>query len=271
MINQEVNGFIFPNSIIDELLSELSHSELKCYLVVLRKTKGWNKEEDYISVSQFMKVTGLSNRSVIDACESLVERGILERRTGERNTNIYSIKTYKPVTSEKSSLVKNFPTTSEKSSPVTSEKSSHTKNTIKNNIQNKNLTDFSSSEKISDGGKKTNFVFSADDMKAAMWIGEQVKKLSPNIKNPNFENWANQIRLMRERDKRTHKDICELFQWANQDTFWRANILSPAKLREKWDQLEIKRRSSALQQRKETFAEKNARDWASPEKMAGVF
>lgn len=88
MIDQSVNGFIFPNSIIDELLCELSHSELKCYLVVLRKTKGWNKEEDYISVSQFMKVTGLSNRSVIDACESLVERGILERKTGERNTSM---------------------------------------------------------------------------------------------------------------------------------------------------------------------------------------
>lgn len=136
MIDQNVRGFIFPNSIIDELLPELSHSELKCYLCVLRKTKGWNKEEDAISVSQFMKVTGLSNKAVIAACESLVEREILERKSGDRNTGIYSIKTYKSATSEKSSLVKNFPSTSEKSSPVTSEKSSHTINNIKNNIQN---------------------------------------------------------------------------------------------------------------------------------------
>lgn len=138
MLDQDVRGFIFPNSIIDELLPELSHSELKCYLCVLRKTKGWNKEEDAISVSQFMKVTGLSNKAVISACESLVEREILERKSGDRNTGIYSIKTYKTATSEKSSLVKNFPATSEKSSPVTSEKSSHTINNIKNNIQNTN-------------------------------------------------------------------------------------------------------------------------------------
>lgn len=130
MLDQDVRGFIFPNSIIDELLPELSHSELKCYLCVLRKTKGWNKEEDAISVSQFMKVTGLSNKAVISACESLVEREILERRSGDRNTGIYSIKTYKTTTSEKSSLVKNF--------PATSEKSSHTINNIKNNIQNTN-------------------------------------------------------------------------------------------------------------------------------------
>lgn len=138
MIDQDVRGFIFPNSIIDELLPELSHSELKCYLCVLRKTKGWNKEEDAISVTQFMKVTGLSNKAVISACESLVEREILERKSGDRNTGIYSIKTYKSATGEKSSLVKNFPSTSEKSSPVTSEKSSHTINNIKNNIQNTN-------------------------------------------------------------------------------------------------------------------------------------
>ena len=138
MLDQDVRGFIFPNSIIDELLPELSHSELKCYLCVLRKTKGWNKEEDAISVSQFMKVTGLSNKAVISACESLVEREILERKSGDRNTGIYSIKTYKTATSEKSSLVKNFPATSEKSSPVTSEKSSHTINNIKNTIQNTN-------------------------------------------------------------------------------------------------------------------------------------
>lgn len=136
MIDQDVRGFILPNSIIDELLPELSHSELKCYLCVLRKTKGWNKEEDAISVTQFMKVTGLSNKAVISACESLVEREILERKSGDRNTGIYSIKTYKSATSEKGSPVKNFPSTSEKSSQITSEKSSHTINNIKNNIQN---------------------------------------------------------------------------------------------------------------------------------------
>lgn len=146
MLDQDVRGFIFPNSIIDELLPELSHSELKCYLCVLRKTKGWNKEEDAISVSQFMKVTGLSNKAVISACESLVAREILERKSGDRNTGIYSIKTYKTTTSEKSSLVKNFPATSEKSSPVTSEKSSHTINNIKNTIQNINKKNTKKSE-----------------------------------------------------------------------------------------------------------------------------
>lgn len=270
MLDQDVRGFIFPNSIIDELLPELSHSELKCYLCVLRKTKGWNKEEDAISVSQFMKVTGLSNKAVISACESLVEREILERKSGDRNTGIYSIKTYKSATGEKSSLVKNFPSTSEKSSPVTSEKSSHTINNIKNNIQNNNT---SSSGKISQPrAKAKKNVFTDDDLMAAEWILGLIRKLNPSFKEPKIESWANDIRLMRERDNRTHKDICELFKWANQDRFWSVNILSPATLRAKWDQLSMKRNAAMIMPtRKETFQERNSTNWGTAEKMAEVF
>jgi hypothetical protein len=92
---------------------------------VVRKTKGWNKESDSISVSQFMEVTGLSNRSVITACESLVEMGLLERSGGERKLNTYSVKAFDiSQTGEKSSsdLVKKV----------------HTQNNNKNTIQNNN-------------------------------------------------------------------------------------------------------------------------------------
>ena len=118
-------------------------------------------------------------------------------------------------------------------------------------------------------GKK--FVYTNDDLRAANWIFSLIKNLSPNVKTPDFASWANEIRLMRERDGRTHKDICELFKWANEDEFWSANILSPSKLRDKWDQLEIKKRSCKAVKRKESFAEKNSSDWGSPEKMAGAF
>jgi hypothetical protein len=37
-----------------------------------------------------------------------------------------------------------------------------------------------------------------------------------------------------------------LFKWANTDAFWAANILSPRKLRAKWDELIIRRRVKAV-------------------------
>ena len=135
------NAFQIPNSVIDELLAKLTCAELKCYLFVVRKTKGWNKESDSISVSQFMEVTGLSNRSVITACESLVEMGLLERSGGERKLNTYSVKAFEiPQTGEKSSsdtTGENFSQTGEKSSSDLVKKV-HTQNNNKNTIQNIN-------------------------------------------------------------------------------------------------------------------------------------
>ena len=127
-----------PNAVIDELLPDLTGAELKCYLVVIRKTKGWNKESDNISISQFMKATGLSNSAVIKACESLVQYGLLVKENGTRNTGVYAVNSYSKITHEESSPVKKVHSTHEESSQVTCEESSHTINNIKNTIQNTN-------------------------------------------------------------------------------------------------------------------------------------
>nr|DAM33162.1 MAG TPA: replication protein O [Caudoviricetes sp.] len=156
-----------------------------------------------------------------------------------------------------------FPDTVNGKIPVPVTDTNHILTTDPNSTSGK---DFPPAQK----GKK-KFVYTDDDLMAANWIFGLIKNLSPNVKTPDFASWANEIRLMRERDGRSHKDICELFKWANQNEFWASNILSPAKLREKWDQLEIKRKTSPNIKRKESFAEKNSSDWGSAEKMAEVF
>lgn len=81
----------------------------------------------------------------------------------------------------------------------------------------------------------------ADDLKAAEWMFDVVKSIEPSARKPAFAGWANDIRLMREKDGRDHRDMCLLFKWASQDSFWCGNVLCPGKLREKWSQLVIKR------------------------------
>lgn len=270
-----VNSFQLPNSVIDELLADLTGAELKCYLYVLRKTKGWNKEEDTISVSQFMKVTGLSNRKVIDACERLVELGLLEQKIGSNKIKVFSVKDYKTSSSEESSLVKKVHSGGEESS-LSVVKKVHTQNNNLNNTTKNNTTknnNTSSSEKdFQPRAKAKKNVFTDDDLMAAEWILGLIRKLNPSFKEPKIESWANDIRLMRERDNRTHKDICELFKWANQDRFWSVNILSPATLRAKWDQLSMKRNAAmTTPARKETFQERNSTNWGTAKKMAEVF
>jgi phage replication O-like protein O len=77
-----------PNLLFDELLSELSPSELKVLLYIFRRTYGFQKNGDKIATSQIChgikndghyldKGTGLSNRAVIDALRALEKRKLI--------------------------------------------------------------------------------------------------------------------------------------------------------------------------------------------------
>ncbi|MBE0395416.1 replication protein [Citrobacter amalonaticus] len=81
----------------------------------------------------------------------------------------------------------------------------------------------------------------SEDLRCAEWLFNMVQSISPSAKKPNYSGWANDIRLMRERDGRTHYEIAALFKWACNDKFWKGNVLCPATLRDKWTQLDIKR------------------------------
>lgn len=83
--------------------------------------------------------------------------------------------------------------------------------------------------------------WTVEDKLVAATILNEVRKVASSVKGS--PKWPDDVRLIRERDGRTHEEILDMFRWANNDGFWRANILSPAKLREKWPQLEAKRNS----------------------------
>ncbi len=88
---------------------------------------------------------------------------------------------------------------------------------------------------------KKNLRWESGDLESAESIYKLLLALNPKHKKPSMETWANTIRLMRESDGHTHNDIMDLFRFANSDSFWKSNILSPAKLRDKWDVLTIRK------------------------------
>lgn len=68
-----------PNELFDHWLPHLSESELKVLLVIFRKTFGWHKNRDKISISQLMTLTGLGRDAVINAGKTLHQKGIILR------------------------------------------------------------------------------------------------------------------------------------------------------------------------------------------------
>ena len=83
-----------------------------------------------------------------------------------------------------------------------------------------------------------------DDMDFCKRMFKSIRYVMPKAKEPNFEKWANTIRLMRERDSLTLNEIERVFNWANQDDFWRVNICSPDKLRKQFAVLHAKSQES---------------------------
>lgn len=76
------NAFMLPNDLIDKgYMAHMKGPALPCYLFIVRKTRGWNKSDDSISVSQLVKGTGYNKDSVLKGCEKLVQMGVIERKS----------------------------------------------------------------------------------------------------------------------------------------------------------------------------------------------
>ncbi|OAT56765.1 primosomal protein I [Obesumbacterium proteus ATCC 12841] len=247
------NGYTKVANEIQQLKPRLRMSgrEWQCFEAVIWLTYGWNKKQDRVTNTVIAELTGLSDTHVSDAIRALAERKIIfSQKQGMMklvgvNTELSGWILDKPETGRK------FPKTG-KSFPESGKRFPKTVDTqYKNKNSNKNP---SSDDSLESPDKPISkflsshpdaFVYSAtgskwgteEDDRASRWIYEKVCVVDASAKEPNWADWANVVRLMRQQDNRTHKEICELFLWANRDSFWCSNILSPAALRKKWGTL----------------------------------
>lgn len=79
-------------------------------------------------------------------------------------------------------------------------------------------------------------------------LAERVRANIPFQKIPadHRESWANDFRLMIEVDKIPIEAVKAILDWATTDSFWKINIRSASKFREKFGQLEAKSRTSKV-------------------------
>lgn len=86
------NSFQLPNALVDDkYLIELKGSALAMYIFIVRKTRGWQKEHDKISLSQFTEFTGYNKDAVLSGVNKLVQLGLVKRSTFENRTSFYEL------------------------------------------------------------------------------------------------------------------------------------------------------------------------------------
>ncbi|MGM0137631.1 hypothetical protein IGI65_000033 [Enterococcus sp. DIV0755b] len=87
------------------------------------------------------------------------------------------------------------------------------------------------------------------------------------IKQPNLNRWADDIRKMIEIDKRTEDQVSRMIDWSQANSFWAANILSAKKLREKYDTMA----AQANRQYKQMQNRQAERPRPKPKSNSGVY
>ena len=103
-------------------------------------------------------------------------------------------------------------------------------------LENDEGSNTSTSNTISNTSR-SKLKFETHHLKLAELLYKQIKNNLPNYKEPDLEMWANEFRLMMDRDKREGEEIQDLIIKTQNDNFWKKNILSPSKLRKQYDRL----------------------------------
>ena len=87
-----LNGFLFPDALLDRVMANLTGAEFKVLAYIVRRTLGFKKESDTISLDQICSGvrrpdgvtldagTGLSKKTAIAALKGLEDKGVIIAR-----------------------------------------------------------------------------------------------------------------------------------------------------------------------------------------------
>lgn len=93
---------------------------------------------------------------------------------------------------------------------------------------------------IKDNPQKQVFADDSPEMILADFMLKEIRKNNPEHKTPNLQKWADEFRKIIDIDKRDKAEVSKLIRWVQADDFEKVNVLSPTKLRTRYDNLKMK-------------------------------
>ena len=180
--------------------------------------------------------TGLSVQGINKSRNVLKQLGYIDFKTsGNRKATKYHLLTLLSTNSSSNSS-NNSSSNSSKNGSNNSSSNSSTLN--KQNKTKQNKTNNSDKSQATRHHTQQKFADDSVEMQLAMHLFAKIKENNPDHKeltDSQKQKWADSIRLMIERDKRTPQQIHNMIDWCQADDFWKQNILSTAKLRKQYD------------------------------------
>lgn len=242
MVSPQIeNGYTkIANELLDAIVRcKLPGDEGQVFWTIIRKTYGFNKKMDRIALSQFNLATGLLKPHICRALSKLIEKNMITK-SGKGNLPSYRLqKDYTKWKSLPKSVILPDVVT-----PITESGNSALPNLVnykrhiltKDNDTKREAKASPSVENNPIDIKLTQLLITLiqkNDIRSDI-----IRKLTPKRQ----ETWIDECRKLREIGKRTPEEIEFIIKWCQEDSFWKSNILSMPKLREKFGQLWLKAR-----------------------------
>lgn len=85
------NSFMVANAFVDEAMDKISDAAVKIYLLIVRKTRGWTKDFDALSISLLEELSKKSRPTVVRCLKELAKVGLVKKHHLSKYGNVYSL------------------------------------------------------------------------------------------------------------------------------------------------------------------------------------
>lgn len=233
------NGYTkIANEIMEALIAtNISGQSLRLTLLIIRKTYGYNKKDDKISLTQMVRATGICKIRCSQVVRQLEKMNILTvseniNGIGKRYSFNKYYNTWRTVNKNINRYKKVKETVNENINPPLI-KTLTTKENIKETLTKENIKLHSSAKRRS--------LESNHDIDICKRFFSYLKDFHPSkinsicrdrTDNEIFSKWLNDIRILYNKGY-TREQILQSIKYAINDNFWRSNFYSLSKLNKK--------------------------------------
>jgi phage replication O-like protein O len=237
------------NEILENIMKvSLNGTQFRIVLAVWRFTYGFQRKEHDLSLSFLAKAIGASKSQIDRELSALIERNIITVvGAGERGSRVVTFnKNYCEWTDCTPRRGLYSTSSTEVSSTVRTEPYS---------------TSSAKKEKTKEKNKKTRqrrtYAEDSTYFKMAVYFHSRVKAvaeaegLTHLIIKADMQKWADEFRKLVEIDKVEDKHLIrDVMDWVTTHHFWKTNVLSASKLRDKFGELALKMKTEQKQKSK---------------------
>lgn len=251
------------NEILERIMkTDLNGTQFRLAMAIWRYTYGYSRKAHELSLTFLSEAIATRKSHVDRELNALIDRKIVSVvGVGKGRSRVLKFN-------------KNYDEWKERPTPVGHQSSSHdSRTTSSTNCSTETSHSCSTKkEKIKEKYKKNTrqpktYAEESTYFKMALYFFEKVSVVAEEagiqhlLKKVNLQKWADDFRKLVELDEVSDKkQILALMDWVTADSFWRTNILSAKKFREKYLELVVKMNAAKKQKAPTKPQPKDIRD-----------